>query len=267
MAVHSAGWAMKDENKGKMKRWCGGAHVECSGRGGGGGVGVGSGVGLAAVRRSRVVMRAAEGDDEEGGDVAAAAEKGEEKEEEEEEKKQRLADEELALLRQLPLADKRPDGGENVVGAEGVPQAIIEAERKSKPLRRWRLVTYALASSAAAAQVRNTFQPLSLPPPESHCALSKDHFHAHHREKSSDATQKPIFVRLSTKSLLFGSDKIHPISRLFLDSVSSQPPLSPFLPCLRHIVPNWPHPFPATSYETKKQNKNKTPACLALFHP
>lgn len=163
---------MKDENKGKMIRWCGGAHVECSGRGGGGGVGVGSGVGLAAVRRSRVVMRAAEGDDEEGGDVAAAAEKGEEKEEEEEEKKQRLADEELARLRQLPLADKGPDGGENVVGAEGVPQAIIEAERKSKPLRRWRLVTYALASSAAAAQVRNTFQPLSLPRPQiALCAL------------------------------------------------------------------------------------------------
>ena len=35
--------------------------------------------------------------------------------------------------------------GENVVGAEGVPLAIIEAERKSKPLRRYRLGSYALA--------------------------------------------------------------------------------------------------------------------------
>ena len=88
-------------------------------------------------------MSAAEGDGD--GETAMEAEK------------QRLAEEELAQLRELPLADNGDGegwGGESVVGAEGVPQAIIEAERKSKPLRRWRLGTYALASSAAAAQVR-----------------------------------------------------------------------------------------------------------------
>ena len=42
---------------------------------------------------------------------------------------------------------------ERVVGAEFVPQAIIEAERKSAPLRRPRLVVYALSASAAAAQL------------------------------------------------------------------------------------------------------------------
>jgi len=41
---------------------------------------------------------------------------------------------------------------ERVVGAEFVPQAIIDAERKSSPLRRPRLVVYALSASAAAAQ-------------------------------------------------------------------------------------------------------------------
>lgn len=41
---------------------------------------------------------------------------------------------------------------ERVVGAENVPQAIIEAERNSRPLRRPRLVVYALSASAAAAQ-------------------------------------------------------------------------------------------------------------------
>jgi hypothetical protein len=40
-----------------------------------------------------------------------------------------------------------------VQGVEGVPQAIIEAERKSKPLRRYRLASYALASCVAAAQM------------------------------------------------------------------------------------------------------------------
>ena len=42
---------------------------------------------------------------------------------------------------------------ETVVGAEGVPQFIIEAERKSVPLRRPRLATYAISSSVAAAQL------------------------------------------------------------------------------------------------------------------
>jgi len=41
---------------------------------------------------------------------------------------------------------------ERVVGAENVPQAIIEAERNARPLRRPRLVVYALSASAAAAQ-------------------------------------------------------------------------------------------------------------------
>lgn len=41
---------------------------------------------------------------------------------------------------------------ERVVGAEFVPQAIIDAERKSSPMRRPRLVVYALSASAAAAQ-------------------------------------------------------------------------------------------------------------------
>ena len=110
------------------------------------GVGLGlTAAGATAARRSRVVMRAADGD-------------------EAEKEKQRLAEEELAQLRQLPLVDGDAGEQESVVGAEGVPQAIIEAERKSKPLRRWRLVTYALASSAAAAQVRNIpLVPFSLP--------------------------------------------------------------------------------------------------------
>lgn len=46
---------------------------------------------------------------------------------------------------------------ERVVGAEFVPQAIIEAERKSSPLRRPRLVVYALSASAAAAQLVYVF--------------------------------------------------------------------------------------------------------------
>ena len=42
---------------------------------------------------------------------------------------------------------------ETVVGAEGVPQFIIEAERKAVPLRRPRLAAYAISSSVAAAQL------------------------------------------------------------------------------------------------------------------
>ena len=111
----------------------------------------------------------------------SAAEGGGDNEAAEEAEKQRLAEEELAQLRQLPLADNGEGagwGGESVVGAEGVPQAIIEAERKSKPLRRWRLGTYALASSAAAAQVR---EPPSSPnaklsPPNTHtCARTREY--------------------------------------------------------------------------------------------
>ena len=63
---------------------------------------------------------------------------------------------ELAALRQIPLADASP--GENVVGAEGVPEAIILAERKSKPLRKWRLGSYVAASMAAAAQMVSVIQ-------------------------------------------------------------------------------------------------------------
>jgi nitrite reductase/ring-hydroxylating ferredoxin subunit len=63
---------------------------------------------------------------------------------------------ELAALRKIPLADSKP--GENVVGAEGVPEAIILAERKSKPLRKWRLGSYVAASMAAAAQMVNVIQ-------------------------------------------------------------------------------------------------------------
>ena len=63
---------------------------------------------------------------------------------------------ELQQLINMPLADSGK--GENVVGAEGVPLAIIEAERKSKPLRRYRLGSYALASSVAAAQMVSVIQ-------------------------------------------------------------------------------------------------------------
>jgi hypothetical protein len=42
---------------------------------------------------------------------------------------------------------------ETVVGVTGVPQFIIDAERKANPLRRWRLGVYALAASAAGAQI------------------------------------------------------------------------------------------------------------------
>ena len=63
---------------------------------------------------------------------------------------------ELAALRSIPLADAKP--GENVVGAEGVPEAIILAERKSKPLRKWRLGSYVAASMAAAAQMVSVIQ-------------------------------------------------------------------------------------------------------------
>eukprot|EP00854_Cymbomonas_tetramitiformis_P012352 gene12352-14589_t len=44
------------------------------------------------------------------------------------------------------------DKQETVIGVEGVPQKIIEAERAANPLRRWRLAVYAFASSLAAAQ-------------------------------------------------------------------------------------------------------------------
>lgn len=134
--------------------------------GGDGGV-----VGLAAARRSQVVTRATQESTDE---------------EEAEEEEQRLAESELARLRQLPLSDSiNGEGGENVVGAEGVPKAIIEAERKSKPLRRWRLVIYALASSAAAAQVRNTtpLRPL-------HSKTNHRHHHTERRDppKTQSAT-------------------------------------------------------------------------------
>ena len=117
------------------------------GRGGGGG----RARGPEGVRRDRVVTRAAEGD---GGDGSYP---GEEEGRETAGESQRLANEELAKLRSLPLADDA--AGENVVGVGGVPQAIVEAERKSKPLRRYRLGAYALASSAAAAQVRTNHRP------------------------------------------------------------------------------------------------------------
>ena len=44
------------------------------------------------------------------------------------------------------------------MGAEGVPEAIILAERKSKPLRKWRLGSYVAASMAAAAQMVSVIQ-------------------------------------------------------------------------------------------------------------
>jgi len=63
---------------------------------------------------------------------------------------------EFEALKRLPLADSK--SGENVVGAEGVPEAIILAERKSKPLRRYRLGSYVAASMAAAAQMTHVIQ-------------------------------------------------------------------------------------------------------------
>lgn len=69
----------------------------------------------------------------------------------------KLGPEELAALRQLPLADA-VKGSENVVGAEGIPQPIIEAERRSKPLRKYRLGSYVAASMVAAAQMVSVIQ-------------------------------------------------------------------------------------------------------------
>lgn len=69
----------------------------------------------------------------------------------------KLRGSELAALRQLPLADA-VKGSENVVGAEGIPQFIIEAERRSKPLRRYRLGSYVAASMVAAAQMVSVIQ-------------------------------------------------------------------------------------------------------------
>eukprot|EP00976_Prorocentrum_cordatum_P072650 1180796-Prorocentrum_minimum.AAC.4 len=46
---------------------------------------------------------------------------------------------------------------ESVVGVpEGLPQGVIDAERKANPLRRWRLAVYALAASVAGAQAMDT---------------------------------------------------------------------------------------------------------------
>lgn len=70
-----------------------------------------------------------------------------------------LVDTSSSPLRELfsveALRDAEESGTrlERVIGAEFVPQAIIEAERKASPLRRPRLVVYALSASAAAAQV------------------------------------------------------------------------------------------------------------------
>jgi hypothetical protein len=69
-----------------------------------------------------------------------------------------LSPEELAALRNLPLADAVGGGTESVMGAEGIPQPIIEAERRSKPLRRYRLGSYVAASMAAAAQMVSIIQ-------------------------------------------------------------------------------------------------------------
>jgi hypothetical protein len=69
-----------------------------------------------------------------------------------------LVDTSSSPLRELfsveALRDAEESGTrlERVIGAEFVPQAIIEAERKASPLRRPRLVVYALSASAAAAQ-------------------------------------------------------------------------------------------------------------------
>ena len=92
-----------------------------------------------APRRASVRARASSDDDD---DAQTEAEK------------QRLAQGEFERLRSLPLADEGArEKLESVQGVEGVPQAIIEAERKSKPLRRYRLASYALASCVAAAQM------------------------------------------------------------------------------------------------------------------
>jgi hypothetical protein len=69
-----------------------------------------------------------------------------------------LVDTSSSPLRELFSVDALKDATESgtrlerVIGAEFVPQAIIEAERKASPLRRPRLVVYALSASAAAAQ-------------------------------------------------------------------------------------------------------------------
>lgn len=69
-----------------------------------------------------------------------------------------LVDTSSSPLRELfsveALRDAEESGTrlERVIGAEFVPQAIIDAERKASPLRRPRLVVYALSASAAAAQ-------------------------------------------------------------------------------------------------------------------
>ena len=55
-------------------------------------------------------------------------------------------------------ADGQEERKERVVGAEDAPQVVVDAERRSAPLRRWRLATYALAASAAAAQAATVFE-------------------------------------------------------------------------------------------------------------
>ena len=55
-----------------------------------------------------------------------------------------------------PKLRKAKKGGETVVGVSGVPQGVIDAERKANPLRRWRLAVYALAASVAGAQAVDT---------------------------------------------------------------------------------------------------------------
>ena len=73
-------------------------------------------------------------------------------------RKELLVDTSSSPLREIFSVEALRDASESgtrlerVVGAEFVPQAIIEAERKSSPLRRPRLVVYALSASAAAAQ-------------------------------------------------------------------------------------------------------------------
>jgi|TARA_B110000967_G_scaffold35331_1_gene34311 nitrite reductase/ring-hydroxylating ferredoxin subunit len=67
-----------------------------------------------------------------------------------------LSRQELASLNKTPFADLNVS--ESVVGAEGVPDAIILAERKSKPLRKWRLGSYVAASMVGAAQMVSVVQ-------------------------------------------------------------------------------------------------------------
>ena len=107
---------------------------------------------------ARARARAREADDDESKDDAWDDGAWDDDPDVDAKRKELLVDTSSSPLREIFSVEALRDASESgtrlerVVGAEFVPQAIIEAERKSSPLRRPRLVVYALSASAAAAQ-------------------------------------------------------------------------------------------------------------------